>query len=89
MVLSSFLALYLCLKSPCNSSGQSHPKLSIFWAKVTPSLGSQTPQNIKFPYFSWFRTFKFPEITLFKSSKQLRQNVKCFVIIISMFKITF
>ena len=48
MVLCSFLALYLCLKSPCNILGQSHPKLIIFWAKVTPSSGSQTLQISNF-----------------------------------------
>ena len=42
MVLGSFLALCLCLESLCNILGQSHPKLIIFWANVTPSLGSQT-----------------------------------------------
>ena len=64
MVLSFFSALYICLKSPCNILGKSHLNLIIFWAKVTPSLGSQTPRIFKFQYFSWFRTFKFPEISL-------------------------
>ena len=48
MVLGFLLALYLCLKSLCNILSQSHPKLIIFWAKVTPSLGSQTPQILNF-----------------------------------------
>ena len=37
MVLCSFLALYLCLKSPGNILGQ-----------ITPSSGSQTPQILNF-----------------------------------------
>ena len=79
VVLSSFLALYLCLKSPCNILGQSHPQ-----------LGITSSPDFKCHYFSWFRTFKFPEITLFQSSKQLRQ--KCFLAfyqcIKSLFKVT-
>ena len=46
MVLSSFLALYLCLKSLCNILGQSHPKLIIFGPKSHPAC------DHKFPRFS-------------------------------------
>ena len=45
-----FSIITSCLKSPCNILGQSHPKvgLIVFWAKVTPTLGSQTPQIFNF-----------------------------------------
>ena len=60
MVLCSFLALYLCLKSPCNILG--HPKLIIFWAKVTPSSGSQTPQILNFITSVGSEDLNFPKL---------------------------
>ena len=64
-------------------------RFNYFLGQSHPQLGITNSPDFKFHYFSWFSTFKFPKITLFKSSKQLRQNVKCFFGIISMFKITF
>ena len=67
MVLSSFLAFYLCLKSLCNISGQSHPELLIFWgAKVTPSLGSQATQIFNFITSVGSEHLPFPKLPYFK-----------------------
>ena len=63
---SSFLALYLCLKSPCNILGQSHPKLIIFWAKVTSSLGSQTHQILNFITSVGSEHLNFPKLHYLK-----------------------
>ena len=73
----------------CNILDQSHPKSIIFWAKVWIT----NSPDFQFHYVSWFRTLTFPEITLFKISKQLRQNVNCFFLALyqcikSLFKVT-
>ena len=91
MVLSSFLALYLCLESPCNMLGQSHSKLIIFWAKVTPSLGSQTPQILNFITLVGSEHLNFPKLHYFKvQNNYIKMSSALFSIRpISMFKITF
>ena len=66
MVLGSFLALYLCLPSPCNILSQSHPKLIFFWAKVNPSLISQTPQILNFITSVGSEHLNFPKLHYLK-----------------------
>ena len=89
MILVFFLALYPCLKSQCNILGQSHPKLIIFWAKVTPSLGSRTPQILNFITSVGSEHLNFPKLHYLKVQNNYVKMSSAFFSIISMFKITF
>ena len=68
MVLSSFFSIILCLKSPCrpNILDQSHPRLIIVWAIVTPSLGSQTPHIFNFITSVGSKDLEFPKLPYLK-----------------------
>ena len=89
MVLGSFLALYLCLKSSCNILGQSHPKLIIFWAKVTPSLVSQTPRILNFITSVGSEHLNLTKLHFLKVQNNYVKISSVFFSIVSMFKITF
>ena len=61
-----FYYYYISLKSPCNIWGQSHPKLIIFWAKVTPSLWSQSLQIFNFITSVGSEDLNFPKLSYLK-----------------------